>query len=92
MLLHHLQKLDNDLGARADEHLALAGLLGVVDGVKRIVKNGSANHVDDLVVLLLLVIVRFSTQRIAWLVRVEVSGIISWLLVKGAKSALEGGF
>jgi len=34
--LHDAQELDNDLGRRADENLALAGLLGVVDGVERI--------------------------------------------------------
>jgi len=36
MTLHDAQKLDNDLGGRADEDLALAGLLSVVDGVERI--------------------------------------------------------
>lgn len=38
--LHDGQELDNDLGGRADHDLALAGLLGVVDGVERIVKDG----------------------------------------------------
>lgn len=44
MLLHHLQELDDDLGARADQDLALAGLFGVVDGVERIVEDGCADH------------------------------------------------
>ena len=42
--LHDGQELDDDLGARADEDLALSGLLGVVDGVERIVEDGSADH------------------------------------------------
>jgi hypothetical protein len=44
MLLHDGQELDNDLGARADQDLALAGLLGVVDGVEGIVENRSLDH------------------------------------------------
>jgi hypothetical protein len=44
MLLHHLQELDNHLRARADHDLALAGLLGVVDGLERIVEDGCLNH------------------------------------------------
>lgn len=48
MLLHDLEELDDDLGARSDHDLALAGLLGVVDAVEGIVKNGSANHFGGL--------------------------------------------
>ena len=44
--LHDLQELNNHLAARADEHLALAALLGVVDGVERIVEDGCLDHVD----------------------------------------------
>lgn len=44
MLLHDLEELDDDLGGRADQDLALAGLLGVVDAVEGIVKDGSADH------------------------------------------------
>ena len=44
MSLHDAQELDNDLGARADEHLALSGFLGVVDGVERIVEDTSLDH------------------------------------------------
>ena len=44
VLLHDLQELDDDLGAGADEHLALAGLLGVVDGLERIVEHGGLGH------------------------------------------------
>lgn len=42
--LHDLKELDDDLGGRSDQNLALAGLLGVVDVVESIVKDGSANH------------------------------------------------
>lgn len=49
MLLHDVQETDDDLGGRADQDLALAGLLGVVDGVKRIVENGGL-HLDGCVV------------------------------------------
>ena len=38
------QELDDDLGAWADQDLALASLLGVVDGVERIVEDGSLDH------------------------------------------------
>jgi hypothetical protein len=44
VLLHDAQELDNDLGGRSDQNLALAGLLGVVDGLKRIIENGSLDH------------------------------------------------
>lgn len=47
--LHDSQELDDDLGARSDEDLALAGLLGVVHGVERIVENGSLDHFDGCV-------------------------------------------
>jgi hypothetical protein len=40
VLLHDVQEADDDLGGRTDQDLALAGLLGVVDGVKRIVQDG----------------------------------------------------
>lgn len=46
MLLHDLEELDDDLGGRTDQDLALAGLLGVVDAVEGIVENGSADHLD----------------------------------------------
>jgi hypothetical protein len=44
VLLHDAQELDDDLGARSDKHLALTGLLGVVDGVERIVEDGGLDH------------------------------------------------
>lgn len=50
--LHDLQELDNDLGAGSDHNLTLAGLLGVVDGVERIVENGSADHFGGLLEIL----------------------------------------
>jgi hypothetical protein len=43
--LHDGQELDNDLGGRANQDLALAGLLGVVDSIEAIVENGSLDHV-----------------------------------------------
>lgn len=46
VLLHNAEELDNDLGARSDQDLALTGLLGVVDGVERIVEDGSPDHFD----------------------------------------------
>lgn len=48
MLLHHTEELDNDLGARSDENLALSSLLGVIDGIERIIENGSSNHFGGL--------------------------------------------
>lgn len=47
MLLHDAEELDNDLGGRPDEDLALAGFLSVVDGVQRIVQDGSLDHFGD---------------------------------------------
>lgn len=44
VLLHGLQEADNDLGAGAEQHLPLATLLGVADGLQGIVKDGNANH------------------------------------------------
>lgn len=49
VLLHDLQELDDDLGARADEHLALAGLLGVVHRLQGIVENGGLDHLGGVV-------------------------------------------
>lgn len=54
MLLHDVEEADDDLGARADQDLALASLLGVVDGVERIVQDGGL-HLGGVV------IVRFSS-------------------------------
>lgn len=47
--LHDLEELDNDLGARSDQDLALASLLGVVDRVEGIVENRSADHFGGIV-------------------------------------------
>jgi hypothetical protein len=49
VLLHDLQELDNDLGGRTDQDLALARLLGVVDALESIVENGSADHLGGVV-------------------------------------------
>jgi hypothetical protein len=44
VLLHDSEELDDDLGGRADQDLALASLLGVVDGIEAVVENGSLDH------------------------------------------------
>jgi hypothetical protein len=44
MLLHNRQKLDNDLGARADHDLTLPLLLSIVDGVKAVIEDGCTSH------------------------------------------------
>lgn len=44
VLLHNAQELDNDLGRRSDEDLSLASLLGIVDGVQAVVKDGGLDH------------------------------------------------
>lgn len=49
MTLHDLEELDNDLGAGADQDLTLASLLGIVDRVKGVVENGSADHLGGIV-------------------------------------------
>lgn len=51
MLLHDLQELDNDLGRRSDQDLALAGLLGIVDALESVVENGGADHLGGVVVV-----------------------------------------
>lgn len=48
MTLHDSEELDDDLGGRSDQDLTLAGLLGVVDGVQRIVEDGGADHFGGL--------------------------------------------
>lgn len=44
MLLHQGQELDNDLGGRTNQNLALATLLGIVDVVEAIVQDGNTDH------------------------------------------------
>lgn len=46
MLLHDAQKLDDDLGRRPDQHLPLARLLGVVDGIQGVIENRSLDHFE----------------------------------------------
>jgi len=46
VLLHQGQELDNDLGGRTDQDLALATLLSVVDVVEAVVQDGDADHFD----------------------------------------------
>jgi hypothetical protein len=58
VLLHDLQELDDDLGGRSDQDLALAGLLGVVDALESIVEDGGADHLGGVVV----VVRRFSIR------------------------------
>lgn len=45
VLLHDTEELDDDLGRWVEEDLSLSRLLGVVDGVKRIVEDGGLDHV-----------------------------------------------
>lgn len=44
VLLHDLEELDNDLGGRSDQDLALASLLGVVDALESVIENGGSDH------------------------------------------------
>ena len=44
MLLHDLKELDDDLGARPDHDLALAGLFGVVHALEGIVQDAGLDH------------------------------------------------
>lgn len=46
--LHDLEELDDDLGGRSDQDLTLASLLGIVDGVERVVEDGGADHFGGL--------------------------------------------
>jgi len=43
-LLHDTQVLDDDLGAWVDEHLTFSRFLCIVDGIERIIEDGSLNH------------------------------------------------
>jgi hypothetical protein len=44
VLLHGLQKFDDNLGGRTDQNLSLASLFCVVDVLKSIVQYGHTNH------------------------------------------------
>ena len=44
MLLHHLQKLDDDLGVWPDQHLALSTLLGIHNVVEAIAQHTDSHH------------------------------------------------
>jgi hypothetical protein len=46
MFLHDTEELDDNLGGRTDQDLSLSRLLGVVDGIERIVENRSI--IDEL--------------------------------------------
>jgi len=48
VLLHDAEELNDDLGGWSDEHLALARLLSVVDGIESIVENRGLDHDCDL--------------------------------------------
>ena len=45
VLLHDRQIFDDDLGAGSDQDLTLASLLGIVDGLERIVQDGGFDHI-----------------------------------------------
>jgi hypothetical protein len=86
VLLHDRQELDDNLGAGSDHDLALASLLGVVDGIERIVENGSANHFVGCI--------RFSMAMKATEVSDEVYVSIQQPELEGTQSFdhVEGGF
>lgn len=44
MLLHDLQELYDHLGHGANEHLPLAALLGIVDGVEAVIEHADPDH------------------------------------------------
>lgn len=44
VLLHGLEKFNNDLGAWSDQNLTLSSLFGVVHALQRIVEDGSLDH------------------------------------------------
>ncbi len=44
MLLHDAEEFDDDLGRWTDEDLSLSGLLGIVDGIERIVEDRRLYH------------------------------------------------
>lgn len=44
VLLHHAEELDDDLGARPDQDLALARLLGIVDALESVVQDRRSHH------------------------------------------------
>lgn len=44
VLLHNLQELDHDLGARPDEHLPLSTLLSVGDGLQSVREHSHFHH------------------------------------------------
>ena len=48
MLLHDAQELNDDFGAGSDEDLSFPGLLGVVDGIERIVQDAGFDHLGGL--------------------------------------------
>ena len=44
MLLHDTEELDDNLGGGSDQDLSLSGLLGVVDGIERIVLHHKSSQ------------------------------------------------
>ena len=53
MLLHHTQKLDDDLRTGPDKDLSLPSLFGVVDRIESVIEDASLDHNGGL---------RFSTR------------------------------
>lgn len=80
--LHDREELDDDLGARSDQDLALAGLLGVVDVVEGIVEDGSADHLGGIVGW------RFSDRRIGMRYLHNWESNVSLRAAKSRESAL----
>jgi len=48
VLLHDRQEFDDDLGAGSNHDLTLAGLLGIVDALEGIVKDGGSDHLGGI--------------------------------------------
>jgi len=48
VLLHDAQELYDNLRARSDQTLTLAGLLGIVDCLETVVENGGLDHVGGI--------------------------------------------
>jgi len=44
VLLHDTEELDDNLGGGSDQDLSLSGLLGVVDGIERIVLHHKSSQ------------------------------------------------
>lgn len=51
MLQHDSEELDDDLGARPDENLALTTLLGIGNALEAVVQDTDAHHCEGVLLL-----------------------------------------